>query len=237
MQRGLRWMLLLPFLALCLLLVLFIPYGSDTAKNYTFGTVFYVGLTNFNLLVLEDPYVEHIRTRMNSNGERTFPNFSLLSSPERIRWCLSNAYSTRGIGWNWGTARLPSAPPAGLSKMSFLKLAVKTILEQYAIHDIAAALLLWLTEGGRKSILDMDFALRSLATGCWWASTIAPMDIVYHIVCLVGVMSGLFWNVIEEAHPLKVSGIAHGTKTSAEHSKSQVALSPGTSCVLRKAHC
>ena len=127
----------------------------------------------------------------------------MLSSLERVRWCFSNAYSTRGIGWNWGTARLPLGPPPGLSKTSFSKLTMKRILEQYVIHDIAAALLLWLTEGGRKSILDMDFVLRSLATGCWWASTIAPMDIVYHVVCLVGVTSGLFWNVIEEAHPLK----------------------------------
>lgn len=149
--------------------------------------------------------MEHIRTRRNTKGEKTFSNFSLLSFGERVRWCLSNAYSTRGIGWNWGTARLPSGPPAGLSKISFSILSMKRILEQYVIHDIAAALLLWLTEGGRQSILDMNFALRSLATGCWWTSTIAPMDIFYHIVCLVGVTSGLFWNVIEEVHPLKGS--------------------------------
>ncbi|RYN16691.1 hypothetical protein AA0115_g12197 [Alternaria tenuissima] len=29
------------------------------------------------------------------------------------------------------------------------------------------------------------------------------MDIVYHVICLFGVTSGLFWNVIEEVHPLK----------------------------------
>lgn len=38
MKRGLRWLLLFLFLVLCLVLVLSFPYGSDTAKNYTFGT-------------------------------------------------------------------------------------------------------------------------------------------------------------------------------------------------------
>jgi hypothetical protein len=37
-QRQHRWLLLLPFLALCTTIVLFFPYGTDTAKNYTFGT-------------------------------------------------------------------------------------------------------------------------------------------------------------------------------------------------------
>jgi hypothetical protein len=37
-QRQHRWLLLLPFLALCTTIVLFVPYGTDTAKNYTFGT-------------------------------------------------------------------------------------------------------------------------------------------------------------------------------------------------------
>jgi hypothetical protein len=31
------------------------------------------------------------------------------------------------------------------------------------------------------------------------------MDIVYHIVSLFGVTTGLFWNVVEEVHPLKGS--------------------------------
>jgi hypothetical protein len=37
-QRQHRWLLLIPFLALCITIVLFVPYGNDTAKNYTFGT-------------------------------------------------------------------------------------------------------------------------------------------------------------------------------------------------------
>jgi hypothetical protein len=147
--------------------------------------------------------VEHIRSRSNSKGEKISPQFYSLSSLGQIRWCFSNAYSTRGIGWSWGTARLPPAPPAGLSRMSFLSLSLRRILQQYLIHDIAGALLQWLTDGGRTSILDLDFVMQTLATGCWWASTIPPMDIVYHIVCVVGVTSGYFWNVIEEIHPLK----------------------------------
>jgi hypothetical protein len=87
--------------------------------------------------------------------------------------------------------------------MSFLSLSLRRIVQQYLIHDIAGALLQWLTDGGRTSILDLDFVMQTLATGCWWASTIPPMDIVYHIVCVVGVTSGYFWNVIEEIHPLK----------------------------------
>lgn len=38
MQRSLRWLLLVPFLVLCLVVVQLFPYGPDTAKNYTFGT-------------------------------------------------------------------------------------------------------------------------------------------------------------------------------------------------------
>ncbi|KAH6629671.1 hypothetical protein C7974DRAFT_454524 [Boeremia exigua] len=202
-RQQLRWLLLVPFLILCLAVVLSVPYGTDTAKNYTFGTVLYVGLTNFNLLVLEDPYVEHVRTRVNGDGEKIRPAFYSLPSLEQVRWCFSNAFSTRGIGWSWGTARLPPAPPAGFSKTSFLKMSLRRILKQYLIHDIAGALLQRLTDGGQTSVLDLGFSLRSLATACWWASTIAPMDIVYHIVCMIGVTSGLFWNVVEEVHPLK----------------------------------
>jgi hypothetical protein len=36
-RRQLRWLLLFPFLVLCLVL-LSVPSGADTAKNYTFGT-------------------------------------------------------------------------------------------------------------------------------------------------------------------------------------------------------
>lgn len=155
------------------------------------------------MLVLEDPYVEHIRIRKKSNGEKAIPVYHSLSSLQKVRWCFSNAYSTRGIGWSWGTAHLPPAPPAGSSQSSFLILSLRRILQQYVIHDIAGALLQWLTDSGRTSILDLHFVPQILATGCWWASTIPPMDIVYHVICLFGVTSGLFWNVIEEVHPLK----------------------------------
>lgn len=165
--------------------------------------VLYVGLTNFNLLVLEDPYVEHIRGRNDTKGKKLFPGFYSLASLGQVRWCFSNAYSTRGIGWSWGTAHLPPAPPAGLSRASFVILSLRKVLQQYLVHDVAGALLSWLTDKGRMSVLDLNFILRSLATGCWWASTIAPMDIVYHVVCLIGVTSGCFWTVIEEVHPLK----------------------------------
>lgn len=37
-RRRHRWLLLLPFMALLTTIVLFAPYGTDTAKNYTFGT-------------------------------------------------------------------------------------------------------------------------------------------------------------------------------------------------------
>jgi hypothetical protein len=37
-RRRLRWILLLPFLVLCLGIFLYVPSGIDTAKNYTFGT-------------------------------------------------------------------------------------------------------------------------------------------------------------------------------------------------------
>lgn len=162
-------------------------------------------MTNFNLLVLEDPYLEHVRSRKDSNGEKILPGFYSLSSLGKIRWCFSNAFSTRGIGWSWGTARLPPAPPAGLSSGSFLSMTLQRILKQYLIHDIAGALLQYLTDDGQTSILDMNFFSRSLATACWWASTIAPMDIVYHLASLFGVTTGLFWNVVEEVHPLKGS--------------------------------
>jgi hypothetical protein len=36
-RRQLRWLLLLPFLVLCLV-VSSVPSGTDTAKSYTFGT-------------------------------------------------------------------------------------------------------------------------------------------------------------------------------------------------------
>ena len=147
--------------------------------------------------------MEHIRIRKKSNGEKAIPVYHSLSSLQKVRWCFSNAYSTRGIGWSWGTAHLPPAPPAGSSQSSFLILSLRRILQQYVIHDIAGALLLWLTDSGRTSILDLHFVPQILATGCWWASTIPPMDIVYHALCLFGVTSGLFWNVIEEVHPLK----------------------------------
>jgi hypothetical protein len=149
--------------------------------------------------------VEHVRSRKDGNGEKIRPEFYSLPSLGKIRWCFSNAFPTRGIGWSWGTARLPPAPPAGLSSGSLLSMTLQRILKQYLIHDIAGALLQYFTNGGQTSILDLNFLQRSLATGCWWASTIAPMDIVYHLVSLFGVTTGLFWSVVEEVHPLKGS--------------------------------
>lgn len=169
----------------------------------TLSLVLYVGLTNFNLLVLGDPYVEHMCGRGDTKGEKVFPGFYSLPSQGQVRWCFSNAYSTRGMSWSWGTVHLPPAPPAGFSMASFVSISLQRILQQYLIHDIAGALLSWLTDEGRTSVLDLNFIMRSLATGCWWAPTIAPMDIVYHVVCLIGVTSGCFWTVVEEVNPLK----------------------------------
>ncbi|KAK1984579.1 membrane bound O-acyl transferase family-domain-containing protein [Colletotrichum cereale] len=202
MRRELRWVLLLPFVAFCSALVFAFPYSLDIAKNYTFGTVFYVGLANFNLLVLQDPYIEHVWTKGNSDGSKAQPNFYSLRLREQVRWCFGNAFSTRGIGWNWGVAHLPPAPPPGTSKATFLRLSAARVLRQYVIHDIGAGLLLWLTRGGRTPVLDLDFIPRSLATACWFASSITVMDIVYHLVCMVGVSSGLFWARVEEVHPV-----------------------------------
>ncbi|KAK2025343.1 hypothetical protein LX32DRAFT_642780 [Colletotrichum zoysiae] len=203
MPRQLRWLLLLPFVAFCSVLVLAFPFGPDVAKNYTFGTVLYVGLANFNLLVLQDPYIEHVWIRGNNERDaKTQPSFYSLRPTERVRWCFDNAYSTRGIGWNWGASHLPPAPPAGTSKAAFIKLSTGRIIRQYVTHDISAGLLVWLTYGGRTPVLDLPFVPRRLATTCWIASSIAVMDIVYHLVCMVGVSSGLFWTRVEDVHPV-----------------------------------
>ncbi|KAF5964586.1 hypothetical protein FBULB1_12693 [Fusarium bulbicola] len=200
--RHLRWILLLPFGGFCLLVAFAFPSGPDIAKNYTFGTVFYVALVNFNLLVLEDPYLEHKWTQPTSDGKERQQSFHSLGAWDRIRWCFDNAFSTRGIGWNWRTAPLPPAPASGTSKTAFLRLSMQRILRQYMSHDIAAGILQWLTHDGKMGVLELDLVPRYIATACWWASSIAAMDIGYHVACMIGVSSGLFWTRIEDVYPV-----------------------------------
>ncbi|KKY18672.1 hypothetical protein UCDDS831_g05837 [Diplodia seriata] len=64
--------------------------------------VLYVGLLNFNLLVLEDPYLEHVWTAEDGGADKRQGTYHSLSRRGKIRWCFDNAFSTRGIGWNWG---------------------------------------------------------------------------------------------------------------------------------------
>lgn len=166
-------------------------------------TVLYVGLLNFNLLVLEDPYLEHVWATKAGDAEKRHGIFHSLSGRGKVRWCFDNAFSTRGIGWNWGMrkAQLSPAPPPGTSKPAFLRACSYRILLQYLVHDIASAVLLWLTHGGREALCELSLLRRSLGTACWAASSSAAMDIGYHVACMVGVATGLFWTRTEDAHP------------------------------------
>ncbi|KAF2141600.1 uncharacterized protein K452DRAFT_287552 [Aplosporella prunicola CBS 121167] len=58
------------------------------------------------------------------------------------------------------------------------------------------------TQSGSTSLWDLDVIRRSLAVISWAASTITLMDIGYHVLCVVGTATGLFWNRIETLHPL-----------------------------------
>lgn len=153
--------------------------------------------------MLEDPYLEHKWTQPTSDWKERQQPLHSLGAWDRIRWCFDNAFSSRGIGWNWRTAPLPSAPAPGTSKTAFLRLSMQRVLQQYMSHDIAAGILLWLTHDGKKSVLELSFVPRCIATACWWASSIAVMDIGYHVACMIGVSSGLFWTRIEDVHPVK----------------------------------